>query len=352
MQAIRVHPAPPSETRYSPTNPAPTTALHNDKIPIPTPTAPNQLLIHIKATTVIRDMLTWPETYYQTYTIPGHDFSGTVASVSPGSTTTLQPGTAVFGMTSADHGSTWASYALVTTDEVALKPAGLGWEEAAALPLSAQTAYEALFVHAGLPLPLRLSGGSAQSEPQRHQEKDHQHARQLGKRVLVTGAAGGVGIFLVQLAARAGMHVVAASGSVARNGAFLMELGADEVVEYADLEDGQEGRFDVVVDSVGGEVLERCWGFVKEGGSLISVDSASFDFVEAHAKRGLRRDGVKALFFIVEGSGEVLRALSELAARGELRSFVAAGFGIDRVKEAYDYANGRFDGRGKVVLTF
>ncbi|KAJ5499881.1 Polyketide synthase enoylreductase [Penicillium expansum] len=283
MQAIRVHPAPPSKTPYSPTNPAPTTALHNDKIPIPTPTAPNQLLIHIKATTVIRDMLTWPETYYQTYTIPGHDFSGTVASVSPGSTTTLQPGTAVFGMTSADHGSTWASYALVTTDEVALKPTGLGWEEAAALPLSAQTA--------------------AQSEPQRHQEKDHQHARQLGKRVLVTGAAGGVGIFLVQLAARAGMHVVAASGSVARNGAFLMELGADEVVEYADLEDGQEGRFDVVVDSVGGEVLERCWGFVKEGGSLISVDSASFDFVEAHAKRGLRRDGVKALFFIVEGSG-------------------------------------------------
>ncbi|KAJ6138330.1 hypothetical protein N7471_004816 [Penicillium samsonianum] len=349
MQAIRVHPAPPSATPYSPTNPAPTTALHNDTIPIPTPTAPNQLLIHIKATTIIRDMLTWPETYSQPYAIPGHDFSGTVASVSPGSTTTLKPGTAVFGMTSSERASTWASYALVTTDEVALKPAGLGWEEAAALPLSAQTAYEALFVHAGLPPP--LSGGRAQSEPQRQQEQDYQQARQLEQRVLVTGAAGGVGIFLVQLAARAGMHVVAASGSVARNGAFLKELGAEEVVEYADLEGGHEDRFDVVVDSVGGEVLERCWGVVKEGGVLVSVDSASFDFVEVHAKRGLRRDGVKALFFIVEGSAEVLRALSELTARGELRSFVAASFGIDRVKDAYDYANGRFDGRGKVVLT-
>ncbi|KAF7526866.1 hypothetical protein PCG10_003420 [Penicillium crustosum] len=349
MQAIRVHPAPPSAAPYSPTNPAPTTALHNDQIPIPTPTAPNQLLIQIKATTIIRDMLTWPETYYQPYTIPGHDFSGIVASVPPDSTTTLKPGTSVFGMTSADRGSTWASYALVTTDEVALKPESLGWEEAAALPLSAQTAYEALFVHAGLQPP--LLGGSAQSGPQNHQEKDDQQACQLGKRVLITGASGGVGIFLVQLAARAGMHVVAASGSVVRNGEFLRELGADEVVEYADLERGQEGRFDVVVDSVGGEILERCWGFVKEGGALISVDSASFDFVEAHEKRGLKRDGIKALFFIVEGSGEVLGALSELTARGELRSFVAASFGIDRVREAYDYANGRFDGRGKVVLT-
>ncbi|KAJ5410477.1 uncharacterized protein N7487_004836 [Penicillium crustosum] len=311
MQAIRVHPAPPSAAPYSPTNPAPTTALHNDQIPIPTPTAPNQLLIQIKATTIIRDMLTWPETYYQPYTIPGHDFSGISP---PDSTTTLKPGTSVFGMTSADRGSTWASYALVTTDEVALKPESLGWEEAAALPLSAQTAYEALFVHAGLQPP--LLGGSAQSGPQNHQEKDDQQACQLGKRVLITGASGGVGIFLVQLAARAGMHVVAASGSVARNGEFLRELGADEVVEYADLERGQEGRFDVVVDSVGGEILERCWGFVKEGGALISVDSASFDFVEAHEKRGLKRDGIKALFFIVEGSGEVLGALSELTARG------------------------------------
>lgn len=293
-------------------------------------------------------MLTWPETYDQPYAIPGHDFSGTVASVSPGSTTTFKPGTAVFGMTAADRGSTWASYALVTTDEVAPKPADLGWEEAAALPLSAQTAYEALFVHAGLPPP--GLGGRAQMEAQHRQEQDYQHARQLKQRVLVTGAAGGVGIFLVQLAACAGMHVVAASGSVVRNGEFLTDLGADEVVEYADLE-GQEGRFDVVVDSVGGEVLERCWGFVKEGGVLVSVDSASFDFVEAHAKRGLRRDGIKALFFVVEGSGEILRALSELAARGELRSFVAASFGIDRVQEAYEYASGRFEGRGKVVLT-
>ncbi|CAI7598186.1 unnamed protein product [Penicillium glandicola] len=340
MQAIRVHPAPPTTTPYSPTNPAPTTSLHNDIIPIPTPTAPNQLLIQIKATTIIRDMLTWPETYHQPYTILGHDFSGTVVSTS--ATSTLKPGAAVFGMTSATRGSTWASYALVTTEEVARKPANLSWEEAAALPLSAQTAYEALFVHAGLPSPL---SGRAQSEPQCQQEKEDHHTGDLQKRVLVTGAAGGVGVFLVQLAACVGVHVVAACRDPGRDGGFLEELGAREVVGYEDLK--EEGRFDVVVDTVGGEVLERCWGFVKEGGVLVSVDSGSFDFVEVHEKRGLRRDGVKALFFIVEGSAEALGVLSELTARGKLRSFVAATFGIDLVREAYDYANGRFDGRGK-----
>ncbi|KAJ5468452.1 hypothetical protein N7475_006204 [Penicillium sp. IBT 31633x] len=217
MQAIRVHPAAPSATPYSPTNPAPSTALHNDKIPIPTPTAPNQLLIRIKATTIIRDMLTWPETYQHPYTIPGHDFSGTVAAIHPNSSSIFKPGDAVFGMTHADRPSTWAEYAIVMAHEVAPKPSNLTWEEAAALPLSAQTAYEALFVHAGLALPL---GRALEEEIQTDEGKDEENARKLEKRVLVTGAAGGVGIYLVQLAARAGAHVVAGCGSVVRNGGF------------------------------------------------------------------------------------------------------------------------------------
>ncbi|KAJ5774392.1 hypothetical protein N7457_009288 [Penicillium paradoxum] len=347
MEAIRVHPAPPSEEPYSPTNPAPSSALHKDKIPIPTPTAANQLLVRIKATTIIRDMLTWPETYHGPYAIPGHDFSGTVESTSP--TSPFKPGDAIFGMAHADRASTWAEYALVLTSEVAPKPPNLGWEEAAALPLSAQTAYEALFVHAGLALPLAL--GAAEAEPEKEDQEDGRGAEKLEKRVLITGAAGGVGIYLVQLAARAGVHVVAASGSVRRNGEFLKSLGADEVVEYAGLGEIGEKRFDVIVDCVGGDLLASCWGFVKDEGTLISVDSASFDFVAVHEELGLKKDGVKALFFIIQGSGETLRVLGDLAARGELRSFVAASFGIDRVREAYDYANGRFEGRGKVVLT-
>lgn len=295
-------------------------------------------------------MLTWPETYQHPYTIPGHDFSGTVAGIpdTPSNTNTssnepaFKIGDEVFGMAHASRASTWAEYALVQTSEVARKPA-ISFEEAAALPLSAQTAYEALFVHAGLALPLGVSG---KVENQRQEDED---GCQRKKRVLVTGAAGGVGICLVQLAAWAGVHVVAASSSDQRNGDFLRGLGAHEVVEYGALSEGEV--FDVVVDCVGGGLLERCWGFVRDGGVLISVDSASFDFVEEHRKRGISREGVQALFFIVEGSAEALSVLADLVDRGVLRPSVAASFTFERVREAYDYANGRFEGRGKVVLT-
>ncbi|KAJ6079658.1 hypothetical protein N7467_009411 [Penicillium canescens] len=346
MQAIRINPAPKTETPYSPTNPAPSKSLTNDKIPIPKPTSPTDLLIRIKATTIIRDMLTWPEYYHQQYIIPGHDFSGTVAAVfesdsstssSPSPPHNFKIGDEVFGMANTNRASTWAEYAIVSVDEVARKPRVLGWEEAAALPLSALTAYEALFRHAGVSVPTFGSGKEMNAS---------------SKRVLITGASGGVGIYLVQLAASAGVHVVAASSSNVRNGEFLRGLGADEVVEYGDLE-GENGVFDVIVDCVGGEVLSKCWGFIKGDGVLISVDSASFDFVAEHQKRGLcdGKEGVKALFFIVEGGGEVLSELAVLAESGALRSFVAATFPIESVREAYDFANGRFEGRGKVVLT-
>lgn len=342
MQAVRVHPS-PSDPPYSATNPAPSTALEIDTIPIPTPT-PGHLLIRIKATTIIRDMLTWPETYSHPYTIPGHDFSGIVAGLPQDSDSAFKIGDEVFGMAHADRGSTWAEYAIVKVGEVARKP-GIGFEAAAALPLSAQTAYEALFVHGGLALLAGLGVGSCCKEEDEGEEGEKNEKSE--KRVLITGASGGVGVCLVQLAALAGVHVVAASGSNLRNGEFLKGLGADQVVEYGAI----EGEFDLVVDCVGGGVLVTCWGFVKDGGRLISVDSASYDFVQEHRKRGISKEGVKALFFIVEGNADVLNVLADLMDRGRLKSFVASRFPIERVREAYDYANGRFEGRGKIVLT-
>ncbi|KAJ5911517.1 uncharacterized protein N7473_000820 [Penicillium subrubescens] len=337
MQAIRVHPAQPPTPPYSPSNPAPSTSLHLDNIPIPHPTKPGELLIRIKATTIIRDMLTWPETYAHPYIIPGNDFAGTVVEIFlSGEESTFKIGDEVFGMVHADRPSTWAEYAIVLESEIALKPKGIEWEGAAALPLSGMTALEALFDHAGLSL---LEEGDV--EAQKENEK---------KEVLITGAAGGVGIYLVQLAATTGLRVIAASSSNARNGEFLQEIGAHEVIEYSALED-VKNRFDIIVDTVGGETLARCWRYVKEGGSLISVDSGSFNFVEEHGKRGVGRDGVKGLFFIVRGSTRSLHALAELVDRGELKAFVAGVYPIEKVREAYDFANGRFTGRGKVILT-
>lgn len=337
MQAIRLHPAPPNSTPYSPSNPAPSTALQLDHdVPIPVPSAPGELLIRVKATTIIRDMLTWPETYSHDYAILGNDVAGIVTEVFS-SASKFKPGDEVFGMANTNRAATWAEYTIVREDEVARKPATLTFAQAAALPLSAQTAYEALFEHAWIPHPTveEFLSRSATS-------KDHH--------VLITGAAGAVGVYLVQLATAAGVRVVAASSSNARNGEFLRDLGADEVVEYSML-DEYRGKFDVIIDVVGGEMLAKCWDYVAETGVLVSVDSASFNFVEEHEKRGLRKVGVQALFFIVKGSPDALRYIAKLADAGALRSFVADIYPLARAREAYDLANGRIYGRGKVILT-
>ncbi|KAE8340791.1 hypothetical protein BDV24DRAFT_175055 [Aspergillus arachidicola] len=340
MQAIRIHPAPAGSTPYSPTNPAPSSALHLDhNVPIPKPSKPREVLVRVKATTVIRDMLTWPETYYHRHAIIGNDISGIVTEVFS-KDCKFQPGDEVFGMAAADRGGAWAEYVLVNEDELALKPKSLTFGQAAALPLSAQTAYEALFDHGGILVPsveeaVKNKAGSPS-------QKD--------VRVLVTGAAGAVGIYLVQLASAAGVHVVAATSSNVRNEGFLRGLGADETLEYSMLE-SYRGAFDIIIDVVGGEVLARCWDYVKETGVLVSVDSASYNFVEEHAKRGIRKDSIRALFFIVEGSSKALHYLAELVDRGMVQSFVVGTYPLSKAKEAYDHANGRYSGRGKFVLT-
>ena len=337
MQAIRLHPAPPKSIPYSSFNPAPSSALQLDHdVPIPVPSAPEELLIHVKATTVIRDMLTWPETYSHEYAIPGNDVAGIVMEVYS-SASKFKPGDEVFGMANTDRAATWAEYTIVKEDEVARKPATLTFAQAAALPLSAQTAYEALFKHARIPRPM-----AEEFLSQPATRKDH--------RVLITGAAGAVGVYLVQLAAAAGVMVVAASSSNARNGEFLQGLGADEVVEYSML-DKYRGQFDVIIDVVGGEVLAKCWDYVAETGVLVSVDSASFNFVEEHEKSGLRKAGVHALFFIVNGSPDALSYIAELAGAGAVQSFVADIYPLARAREAYDLANGKSYGRGKVILS-
>ncbi|GFF44583.1 probable zinc-binding oxidoreductase, mitochondrial [Aspergillus lentulus] len=320
MQAIRVGSAPSSAPPYSSSNPAPSSALYLDQnVPIPKLSKNDELLVRVKATTVIRDMLTWPETYRQEHSILGNDLSGIVAEVYS-EDCKFRPGDEIFGMSNVTRASAWAEYCIVEEDEVALKPKSLSWEQAAAIPLSAQTAYEALF------------------------DRARQH------RLLITGAAGAVGVYLVQLASLAGLHVVAATSSNTRNAEFLRELGAHETVEYGMLE-SHNSAYDIIIDTVGGGVLAKCWKYVKENGTLLSVDSASYNFAEDHEKRGIRREGVRALFFIVEGSSQALHYLAELADSGLVRPFVAGTYPLAKVQEAYDIANGRYPGRGKIVLT-
>ncbi|KAH7250770.1 hypothetical protein FSOLCH5_000062 [Fusarium solani] len=327
MRAVRIQSSKGQEP-YSASNPAPSSALVLERdVPVPD-LKPGQVLVRVHATTVTRDELTWPESYHHELRIPGYDFSGVVEKVYEEGR--FKPGDEVYAMVSTKRGSTWAEYAMAEEDELALKPKNLSWAESVTVPLSALTAWQALFVQAGVP------------------EPDFDAAAKIstGRTLLVTGSSGAVGSYIVQLAVYAGLQVVAASSSTERNDEFLRSLGAHEVVEYNELSIVKRS-FDIVIDTVGGKPLAQAWDLVTDAGSLISVDSSSFNFAKTPPAG---KEHVKAVFFIVEPSGHQLGKLAKALEVGYVRPFLAETFPLAEVREAYEKASGRMDKRGKVVL--
>jgi len=154
---------------------------------------------------------------------------GQVEKIDCGSASEFKPGDEVCGMTDVARGSTWAEYVLAETREVAIKPKWLGWAEAVAVPMSALTAWQA----SGLPQSNFQEAATTMTS--------YGARKSARRRVLITGAAGGIGIYLVQLAALIELPVTAATSSNARNELFLRSLGADETVEYLNLEIGTAG---------------------------------------------------------------------------------------------------------------
>lgn len=348
MEAVQLHPNTDAATSYSVSNPAPPSALRFTKdVPIPRPTHPGELLVKVEATTIIRDSLTWPEIYDEQYKILGWDFAGTVVAVHEnyGQTESFKVGDEVFGMVNAGRAGTWSQYAIVLEGEACLKPKGLTWAQAAAIPLSALTAYQALFEKAGLTFPDLTKSADVQT-------LRHSQDVAWNENILVTGALGGVGLYIVQLARLLNLHLVAATSSKARNGDFLEKLGADEVVEYSDLPK-QGRRFRIIIDAVGGDVLKTCWSLVQDQGKIISIDSASYDFVEEHRKAGLTDgcEAVQALFFIVEPSNAHLTHLLAALEAHVLEPFVAAVLPLSDAAAAYEGSSNTPLGRGKVILS-
>lgn len=335
MRAVRVPIAPAGSAPFTPKSPAPASALRPTTVPRPAPSRPGELLVQIKATTIIRDNLTWPELYTESTTRTpaqlGNDFAGVVVSTYSGDKPSpFKPGDEVYGMISAHRGGAWAEYAIVTEDEASLKPALLSWDQAAALPLSALTADQALFEHGGLE---NEAGG-------------------IKKRVLVTGAAGGVGTYLVQFGLGAGHEVVGATSSRERNGELLrtLGLGVNQAVQYEEL--GGMAKFDVVVDTVGGDVLRQCWGWVKDGGRIVSIDSASWGFVEKHRAKGYDSETalVYATFFIVEPSRTSMARISDAVDKGGLKVFVSRVMPLEEAREGYEFCQSGQAGKGRIVL--
>lgn len=116
----------------------------------------------------------------------------------------------------------------------------------------------------------------------------------------------------------------------------MERLGADEIIEY-DTFAQHNRRYRVIIDTIGGKVLEGCWSLVSETGTLISIDIASFNFVDEHRKLGLAHgaENVKALFFIVSPSRADLQQLSRALELGLLEPFVAGVLPLKEAARAY-----------------
>jgi NADPH:quinone reductase-like Zn-dependent oxidoreductase len=245
----------------------------------------------------------------------GWDLAGVVEAVGPGVTLWV-PGDEVFGLLPFPRGGgAYAEFAIAPARALVRKPARLSPVEAAALPLAGLTAWQALVE-------------TADVGP--------------GTRVLVTGAAGGVGHLAVQIAAARGAQVVGlASGP---NAAFVGSLGAAEVVDYRSVEFGEAlDELDVVLDVVGGDYPVKALRTLRPGGILVSTLPQSLAAVApAAAEQGIR---VAGLF--VESDRLGLTALAELVDTGRLAPTVAAIHPLEEAAVAHETKHGA----GKVVLT-
>jgi NADPH:quinone reductase-like Zn-dependent oxidoreductase len=240
--------------------------------------------------------------------------SGVIESVTLG-IKDLGPGDAVYGLTEFPRDGAAAECVAVRASHLALKPRTIDHVHSAAATLSALTAWQALFTHGGL---------------------------QAGQRVLIHGGAGGVGTFAVQLAHWKGAHVITTSSGA--NLDFLRSLGADETIDYSQAPPFEEALrdVDIVLDAVGGDLVERSWRVLRRGGAMISVAK----FIPEHEPR---EHGVRGLFFIVEPDRDQLEELAKLIDAGSLKTIVASVFPLARAREAFELgAQGHT--RGKIVL--
>lgn len=179
---------------------------------------------------------------------PGTDFAGVVDAVGAAETG-FKPGDRVMGRLDPSAGGAFAQWAVVPALALCRVPAGMSFEQAAAMPTAAGTARLALFEVGQLV---------------------------AGQRVLIHAAAGGVGSFAVQLARQAGAHVTVTAS--APNHALVRELGAHEVIDYR-REDFASvlQSLDLVIDTIGGDTGERSWQVLRPGGTLVSIVDHAID---------------------------------------------------------------------------
>jgi NADPH:quinone reductase-like Zn-dependent oxidoreductase len=164
---------------------------------------------------------------------------------------------------------------------------------------------------------------------------------EAGERILIHGGSEAAGVFAIQLARRAGAHVITTAS--ARNFDFLSQLGANEVIDYRTERFEDSARdVDVVFDTVGGETLKRSWSLLKPQGRAVTIAADS---------EGTKDERIEKAFFIVEPNQKELAEISRLLDTGELQCFVDAVVPFDGASDAYCGIIEERRGRGKMVLS-
>ena len=245
--------------------------------------------------------------------IPGWDVSGVVDEVGAGASQ-FKKGDEVIAMADPTRDGAYGDYIAVCEAALAPKPKSLHHVRAAAVPLSALTAWRSLFYLGHL---------------------------QSGQRILIHGASGGVGHFVVQLAKWKGAHVLATAST--KNQELLRKLGANETIDYTSqkFEEVAE-KVDLVLDTIGGDTQQRSWHVLNKGGALVSL-------VQLPSEQKARRFGVRGILCSVQPDGVQLSKIAELIDSAKLKPIIDRILPLSEARRAHELSqNGHI--RGKIVL--
>jgi NADPH:quinone reductase-like Zn-dependent oxidoreductase len=272
---------------------------------VPTPTlARDEILVKIKSTAVNHlDLVKASGRARQILPIdlpwiPGHEFSGIVEQIGS-DVTGYAPGDVVFGANGV--GGAFAECLATKPAILAKKPSNLSFEEAASVPVAAQTAWLGIFTEG-------------------HLEK--------GQTILIHGGAGAVGAYAVQLASHAGANVIVTASS--DDEAYLKSIGTSQVIDYrkAQFEKVLQEKVDVVFDLIGGETQKRSFLVLKEGGHLVSAS-------QPVSQEDAAKYRVSGAMIRLAPSGEVLGRIARLLENGTIRPDVATVYALQDAAEAW-----------------
>ena len=245
--------------------------------------------------------------------IPGYDLAGVVEESGPGAAR-FKKGDEVFAYLNLRRGGAYAQYAIVKEDEVAAKPAKTSFEEAAAVPLAALTAWQALVETAKL---------------------------EAGQTVLIHGGSGGVGSFAIQIARARGAKVIATAST--RNQETLKQLGADQPIDYTTTKFEEAAKnVDVVLDTVAGETLARSYAVLKKGGIVVSI-------LEPPNKEELSKREIRGQVILVRPDSGMLAEIGKLIDAGKIKPVVSQVLPLAEAAKAHQQIETGHT-RGKIVL--